>query len=153
MMIVAALAVFLGLLGVGIMAISPTFTSAGSRRLQTMDEFVGHVRTKGSSKSVARPGAISEQILGLSDKLTRERESTAKTVILLERADLPFRSNEWYVLRMVAVGRANREIADLLVLSEKTVRNHMEHIYTKAGVSNRVSASLFALKHGITRAT
>jgi tight adherence protein B len=103
MMIVAALAVFLGLLGVGIMAISPTFTSAGSRRLQTMDEFVGHVRTKGSSKSVARPGAISEQILGLSDKLTRERESTAKTVILLERADLPFRSNEWYVLRMVAV--------------------------------------------------
>jgi HD-GYP domain-containing protein (c-di-GMP phosphodiesterase class II) len=60
---------------------------------------------------------------------------------------------ELEILRMVALGRANREIADLLVLSEKTVRNHLEHIYTKAGVSNRVSASLFALKHGITRAT
>jgi HD-GYP domain-containing protein (c-di-GMP phosphodiesterase class II) len=62
-------------------------------------------------------------------------------------------TRELEILRLVAVGRSNREIADALVLSEKTVRNHLEHIYTKAGVSNRVSASLFALKHGITRAT
>jgi HD-GYP domain-containing protein (c-di-GMP phosphodiesterase class II) len=62
-------------------------------------------------------------------------------------------TRELEVLRMVAAGRSNREIAEDLVLSEKTVRNHLEHIYAKAGVSNRVSASLFALKHGITRAT
>lgn len=60
---------------------------------------------------------------------------------------------ELEILRMVAVGRSNAEIAGDLVLSEKTVRNHLEHIYAKAGVSNRVSASLFALKHGITRVT
>jgi HD-GYP domain-containing protein (c-di-GMP phosphodiesterase class II) len=60
---------------------------------------------------------------------------------------------ELEILRMVAVGRSNREIAGALALSEKTVRNHLEHIYLKAAVSNRVSASLFALKHGITRAT
>ncbi len=103
MMIVAALAVFLGLLGVGIIAISPTFTSAGSRRLQSMDEYVGKGKVKGALQPVATPSAISEQILGLSDKLTRKRESTAKTAILLERADLPLRANEWYVLRAVAV--------------------------------------------------
>jgi tight adherence protein B len=102
MMIVGALAVFLGLLGVGVMAISPTFTTAGSRRLRAMDEYVGGVQA-GSAVSVARPSNISEQILGLSDKLTRERESTAKTAMLLERADLAFRANEWYVLRAVAV--------------------------------------------------
>ena len=103
MMIVAALAVFLGLLVVGIMIASPVFTSAGSRRLQAMDEYVGKVHTKGALQSVATPSAISEQILGFSDKLTRERESTAKTAMLLERADLPLRANEWFVLRAVAV--------------------------------------------------
>jgi tight adherence protein B len=103
MMIVGALAVFLGLLGFSLLAISPTFTSAGSRRLRSMDEYVGNVQSKGSAKSVATPSALSEQILGLSDKLTRERESTAKTAMLLERADLPFRANEWLVLRAVAV--------------------------------------------------
>jgi tight adherence protein B len=103
MMIVAALAVFVGLMGVGLLAISSTFTTAGSRRLQSMDEFVGKGKTKDSVKSAASPSAISEQILGLSDKLTRERESTVKTTMLLERADLPLRANEWYVLRAVGV--------------------------------------------------
>ena len=103
MMIVAELAVFLGLLGIGVVVISPTFTSAGSRRLQSMDQYVGNVHAKVSAQTVATPSAISEQILGLSDKLSRERESTAKTAMLLERADLPLRANEWYVLRAVAV--------------------------------------------------
>ena len=53
------------------------------------------------------------------------------------------------VLSLAAIGRSSREIAAELVISEKTVRNHLEHIYTKAGVSNRASASLFAVQHGI----
>ena len=103
LLIFGALAVFLGLLGVIVMAMSSAFTSAGSRRLQTMDQYVGNHQTKGSAKPVATPSVISEQILDLSEKLTRERESTAKTAMLLERADLPLRANEWYVLRSVAV--------------------------------------------------
>jgi tight adherence protein B len=103
MMLAGSLAVFLGLLGVILVIVSPVFTSAGNRRLQAMDEYVGNVQNKGSLPSVSTPSSISEQILGLSDKLTRERESTAKTVMLLERADLAFRANEWYVLRAVTV--------------------------------------------------
>lgn len=53
------------------------------------------------------------------------------------------------VLRLLAGGGSNREIARTLSISEKTVRNHVEHIYTKAGVSNRTGAGLFALEHGI----
>lgn len=53
------------------------------------------------------------------------------------------------VLRHLASGRSNREIAGLLSISEKTVRNHVEHIYTKVGVSNRTGAGLFALENGI----
>jgi DNA-binding NarL/FixJ family response regulator len=44
---------------------------------------------------------------------------------------------------------SNRQIADRLVLSEKTVRNHVERSYAKIGVVNRVGASLYALKHGL----
>jgi HD-GYP domain-containing protein (c-di-GMP phosphodiesterase class II) len=55
------------------------------------------------------------------------------------------------VLALAAVGRSSRDIAAELVISEKTVRNHLEHIYAKAGVSNRASASLFAVQHGIVK--
>ena len=59
---------------------------------------------------------------------------------------------EEQVLSLAAVGRSSREIAAELVISEKTVRNHLEHIYAKAGFSNRASASLFAVQHGIVNA-
>ena len=56
-------------------------------------------------------------------------------------------------LALAAVRRSSRDIAAVLVISEKTVRNHLEHIYTKAGVSNRAGASLFAVQHGIVSTT
>jgi HD-GYP domain-containing protein (c-di-GMP phosphodiesterase class II) len=61
-------------------------------------------------------------------------------------------AREEEVLALAAIGRSSREIAVELVITEKTVRNHLEHIYTKAGVSNRASASLFAVQHGIVKA-
>src|SRR6201993_1597404 len=54
------------------------------------------------------------------------------------------------VLLHVAQGLSNREIASTLWISEKTVRNHVEHIYAKLGVSNRIGASLYATRHGLT---
>jgi DNA-binding NarL/FixJ family response regulator len=45
------------------------------------------------------------------------------------------------VLRLVARGESNGAIAAALRISEKTVRNHVEHIYTKIDVNNRTGAS------------
>jgi HD-GYP domain-containing protein (c-di-GMP phosphodiesterase class II) len=53
------------------------------------------------------------------------------------------------VLRLVARGLSNRAIADRLVISPKTVGNHVEHIYAKIGASTRATASLFAVQHGL----
>lgn len=53
------------------------------------------------------------------------------------------------ILLFVARGASNREIAAQLVLSEKTVRNHVERTYAKLGVKNRIGASLYALEHGL----
>ena len=58
-------------------------------------------------------------------------------------------AREVEVLRLLAVGLKPSEIAERLVISHKTARNHVEHIYSKIGVSNRAMASLFAARHGL----
>jgi HD-GYP domain-containing protein (c-di-GMP phosphodiesterase class II) len=58
-------------------------------------------------------------------------------------------AREIEVLRLVARGRSSKEIATELVISPKTARNHIEHIYVKTGATNRVTASLFAIEHGL----
>ena len=53
------------------------------------------------------------------------------------------------MLRLLARGRTNREIARALTTSPKTAGNHVEHIYAKLGVSSRAAATLFATQHGL----
>lgn len=59
-------------------------------------------------------------------------------------------NREVEVLRLVAQAHSNREIAATLTISEKTVRKHVEHVYTKIGASNRTGASLYATQHGLS---
>ena len=59
------------------------------------------------------------------------------------------------VLRLIAAGRSNREIAELLVLSERTVERHIADIYREIGVRGRAGravATAYALTHGLTAA-
>src|SRR5205823_9041792 len=58
-------------------------------------------------------------------------------------------SREVEVLRLLARGLSNKEIAARLFISPKTVGNHVEHIYGKIGASTRARASLFAMQHGL----
>ena len=53
------------------------------------------------------------------------------------------------VLRLLAQGLSNKEIAARLVISPKTAGNHIEHIYAKIDASSRATASLFAMQHGL----
>ena len=53
------------------------------------------------------------------------------------------------VLRLVAEGLTTREIAGRLFISPKTADHHIQHIYTKLGVSNRASATLWAFQHDL----
>jgi DNA-binding NarL/FixJ family response regulator len=54
---------------------------------------------------------------------------------------------ELEVLRLVAAGRSNREIAAALVISEHTVARHLQNIFAKLGVSSRTAAGAFAFSH------
>ncbi len=65
------------------------------------------------------------------------------------RRDDALTPRETEILGLVARGLSNRDIATRLVLSEKTVRNHVERTYAKIGATNRVGASLYALQQGL----
>ena len=54
---------------------------------------------------------------------------------------------ELEVLRLVASGRTNREIASELVVSEHTVARHVQNMFGKLGVSSRTAATAYAFEH------
>ncbi len=53
------------------------------------------------------------------------------------------------VLKLVTLGKSNRQIAHTLCLTEKTVTNHLTHIFNKTSCENRAAAAAFALRHGL----
>ena len=78
--------------------------------------------------------------LGASVDLARiDCVAQAKSGILTER--------ECEVLRLVAAGKRNREIATALVISEHTVSRHLQNIFMKLGVTSRAAATAYAYEH------
>jgi HD-GYP domain-containing protein (c-di-GMP phosphodiesterase class II) len=70
----------------------------------------------------------------------RVRKARRKTVAGLSKREVD-------VLRLLSRGLTVRQMAAQLVISEKTVDSHIQHIYTKINVSTRVGATLFAMEH------
>ncbi len=62
-------------------------------------------------------------------------------------------ARELEVLRLLAEGRSNQEIAAALVLSVRTVENHLARLYAKIGARGRVEATTFAYRHGLVAPT
>ncbi len=56
---------------------------------------------------------------------------------------------ELEVLRYVAAGKTNKEIATILGLSAKTVQHHVAHVYAKIGVYSRAGATLYVIENGL----
>jgi len=61
----------------------------------------------------------------------------------------PLTDREREVLRLVAAGKTNREIASELVISEHTVARHLQNMFTKLGISSRTAAASYAYERGL----
>lgn len=89
--------------------------------------------------------AVAGKLVGALSKQKSETEPLPKTAVSLTEHDLTERELE--VLRLIATGATNREIADKLVVSEGTVKNHVSSILSRLGLRDRTQAALYAHQH------
>ncbi|MBI4671215.1 MAG: response regulator transcription factor [Chloroflexi bacterium] len=82
----------------------------------------------------------------LASRILNEFSRTAAPDAACERE---LTARERQVLQHVALGLTNREIAEKLVLSENTVKNHLRNILAKLHLENRVQAAAYALREGL----
>jgi DNA-binding CsgD family transcriptional regulator len=82
--------------------------------------------------------AVDAVLSAAGHRVARRREGPAGLTV-----------REVEVLRLLARGLSNKEIASAHFISAKTVANHVEHIYTKIDASTRAGASLFAMQNGL----
>lgn len=89
---------------------------------------------------------------GMRQMLVDLRDDRARLVHLPAGSPLPagLSPREAEVLRLVAAGMGNREIAGTLHLSESTVAKHLTSIFNKTASDNRAAAAAFALRHGLS---
>jgi ATP/maltotriose-dependent transcriptional regulator MalT len=102
------------------------------------------LRALGDDESAVTELTAARRVLAELGAAPAEREAAA-----LIRPTLPsgLTEREVEVLRLVASGKTNPEIAAALVLSEKTVGRHLSNIFTKINVTTRTAAAAFAYEH------
>jgi HD-GYP domain-containing protein (c-di-GMP phosphodiesterase class II) len=102
-------------------------------------------RARDALRSDVRDGRLDrdavDAVLAAAGQEPERRRTGGRPAGLTER--------EIEVLRLIARGHSNREVAARLSISPKTAGHHVAHIYTKLGVSTRPAAALFAMEHGL----
>jgi DNA-binding NarL/FixJ family response regulator len=104
------------------------------------DELVKAIRAVHGGESVLHP-AVARKVVNRFARPVDERRDVKGLEPLTER--------ELEVLKAAAQGMSNREIAQELVLSIRTVQAHLTHIFNKMGVGSRTEAVLKALREGL----
>ena len=83
----------------------------------------------------------------IAQKLMRELQRSSD----LPPSEEPLTERELEVLKLLAQGLQNKEIAEELVISVRTVSTHVSNILSKLHLANRTQAALYALKEGLAR--
>jgi tight adherence protein B len=92
----------LGLFLLVIASSAAVFRSRRRERVLAVGQY-GLVRPEARRTVQASPSAISQSLVDMGDRVMEGRESTSRTMALIDRADLPFRAGEWFLLRILAV--------------------------------------------------
>jgi len=99
------------------------------------------IRKVFSGETYIQPSMAKELVIEFKKYLQSGKTASKKDCVLSDR--------ELEILRLIAKGFLNKEIAKTLYISEKTVKNHVSNIFKKLKVSDRTQAAVFALKHNI----
>ncbi|TDB99247.1 response regulator transcription factor [Actinomadura sp. 7K534] len=107
----------------------------------TLDQVVTAIRTLAEGGTLVQPG-LTERLLQAMRRMPDPDDPR-------DLPPQPLTGRERDVLRLLAAGYANREIAGALHLAEGTVKNHVSSVLAKLGVRDRTRAVLKALHHGL----
>lgn len=118
-----------------------------------LTDLAGRLETSLGPDAFARATAAGSTLdLHAAASSAREEIGIIRAELVRERTQEPpggLSGREAEVLRLVADGLSTRAIADRLFISAKTADHHIQHIYTKTGVSNRAAATRWAIEHGV----
>jgi NarL family two-component system response regulator LiaR len=95
------------------------------------------------------PGNAVEGIAAIEAFLAQVASSPGNSHDIASPDSTGLSLREQDVLRLLATGRSNQQIADELVISLNTVRRHVSNIFDKTGAANRVEAATYARDHGL----
>jgi predicted ATPase/DNA-binding CsgD family transcriptional regulator len=129
---------------------TPTFPGF-EQAYQATARNVGNVlpaATFAAELAVGRTLTLAEA-LSLAHGLSKSRDTDARSAAPRSLALGGLSEREADVLRLLARGQSNAEIATELVLSVRTVEKHVANIYTKIGARGRADAATYALRHGL----
>jgi len=85
----------------------------------------------------------------MASRILSEFARQARGEVGIQDVDGGLTQREREVLRLVAEGRTNKEIAALLYITENTVKNHLRNILEKLHLRNRVQAAVYAIREGL----
>ena len=117
----------------------------------TADKIVEAIREVNAGGSVIQPN-LARRLLKyfhVSETPDEKAETPQERAMREEPPTRPLTEREIEILRLIAKGLSNSEAAHVLGLSRATVRTHLEHIYDKLEVTNRVEAVTEGLRKGI----
>ncbi|RKD27571.1 two component transcriptional regulator, LuxR family [Caminicella sporogenes DSM 14501] len=87
----------------------------------------------------------------LASEFVREYKQRGKISLKKDKKNEKLTRREYEVITLIAEGLNNKEIAERLFISEKTVKNHVSNIFKKIGVNDRTQAAIYAFKHNIKK--
>jgi len=101
-LVIALLATFIGFL-VLVIALMDPFRSKRHDRVAEVELYSLSGATRASRHTDVQPSAVAQSAVAIGERVMAQRESTSRTMQLIQRADLPLRAGEWFVLRVLAV--------------------------------------------------
>ncbi len=107
------------------------------------NDLIKTIRTVHAGESVLHP-AIARKVTDYFARRLVKQDAEEREISAFDR--LTRRETE--ILKLTAQGMTNREIADALTISLRTVQSHLSNIYSKLGVDSRMDAVLYALREG-----
>jgi len=131
--------------------------SSGARLIAAADVFAAMTETRAHREACSAP----EAARALHEEAAAGRIDAEAVGAVIEAAGLRRPRTAWpndltdrevEVLRVLARGLSNRDIAETLVLSRRTVQHHLASIYDKIDLRTRAGAAVFAIEHGLVPA-